>query len=311
MRVHLQIGGGLRERVIHRSVGARRCLPTLEDPTHVLSLLVHAWAAQAKLSTCRGIKAASTALENSKLELKEEELRDAWEKRDLAYAFRVARSIAGAGKISLRRWAKMPLTAIPTSQQWLDKLSQPATSGGWGAVECDTEIVNQLEPDLTGIPILHSHSSFATDLMKRLRRRAVKAGNRRGVPHGEIPSELWRVTLNPQRLPQPMRHGPGYVPKFAGAEPVVEKFKHLCAIIGSTARLPLQLNISVVFHMPKQVVSHMDSSAICEGSRTIHCYGSLPKIALASMWDMGYDLPGPHYAFGAIKSRRREEAITV
>ena len=131
--------------------------------------------------------------------------------------------------------------------------------------------------------------------MKRLRRRAVKAGNRRGVPHGEIPSELWRVILNPQWLLKPMRHGLGYVPKFAGAGPVVEKLKHLCGIIGATARLPLQFNISVGFHMLKKVVSHVDSSAICERSRTIRCYGSLPKIALASMWDMGYDLPDPHY----------------
>ena len=139
-----------------------------------------------------------------------------------------------------------------------------------------------------------------------------KSSNRKSTPPGEMPSEAWRVVLEPQWL------NPGYKYQFGlGCEGFTEPtslqkwIRKLLAVIYATERLPIQCVISYGASLPKRYVSAVEEAQVCDMERTIHMYSAFTQNLGKAISVYGDPFDPPTFGFGAIKKQRREEAICI
>eukprot|EP00973_Karenia_brevis_P033084 4565617-Karenia_brevis.AAC.1 len=134
------------------------------------------------------------------------ELDEALRTHDHATAWKLTRIVARACRSSRRQHIHSP-TPQPTAKNIISKLSKEPSQGGWGAQVIDEDTVLNLESNFEHIRVMKDNpqaklmfESFAYNMKNSKNRKA-------GPPH-EVPSEAWRILLDPQWV------SPGYKVKW-------------------------------------------------------------------------------------------------
>ena len=243
-------------------------------------------------------------------ELRAHELDLAWRQRQQAQAWRITRDLSKTPKGASRRWGKLPLLARPTGAQLVEHFAQAPCDGGWSASETIFQDLEAPEPDLRSLDV-EPFQAAARSEFQGLRQAASRGRNRRGVPQGEIPGELWKIVLWPQRLRVRAKWGVGHSGMFSPPVGFSSMVARLFATIEATGRAPLQFVVNVGFPVPKKAVPQITASNMFLSTRTVHSYCSLAKSFYNARWGtLRHRIP-PDYAYGAVEGRRRGEAISV
>ncbi len=123
-----------------------------------------------------------------------------------------------------------------------------------------------------------------------------------------MPSEAWRVVLEPQSLvfgyKYPFGLGCEGFKEPKGFQAMVKK---LLATIYATECLPIQC----VIPYPKKYTSAMEEPQVCDMERTIHMYSAFTQNLGKAISASGETFEPPMFGFGAIPKKRREEAICI
>ena len=139
------------------------------------------------------------------------------------------------------------------------------------------------------------------------------AKNRKNVPHGEIPDEIWRRLLHPQWLPpgQSFRWGIGSDQTFPSTDKWVTMFKRLMQTIHKTGCMPIPAFVNQGVTVPKKHVSAAVEDGATLATRPIHLYSPFAQ-CMGKAIERSVQRDNPYSSqFGAIKGRRREEAIAT
>ena len=141
--------------------------------------------------------------------------------------------------------------------------------------------------------------------------------NRKAVPKGSVPSEIWRVLLNPRILYRRPRYGLGAGQLQAmqytcrdQSMPDMHAFDALQTKLLATIRAanctPRQWHLSRAAETAKG-----NGKKGFDGIRLIHILDSYPKAYYKAKWRKHqYRFPTPNHAF-AVPGRRREHAIAI
>eukprot|EP00973_Karenia_brevis_P094253 12421524-Karenia_brevis.AAC.1 len=86
------------------------------------------------------------------------------------------------------------------------------------------------------------------------------AENRKAIPKGEIPSEMWRTRLVPQWLKPNynFKWGLGSDKRFPGIPKWHGRMNHLFDTVHATKCLPISLVVNCGFHVPKKYIASED-----------------------------------------------------
>eukprot|EP00969_Alexandrium_andersonii_P237216 10471090-Alexandrium_andersonii.AAC.1 len=105
------------------------------------------------------------------------------------------------------------------------------------------------------------------------------AKTRRGVPKGEVPSEVWRLALYPDwhRVGFAPRWGIGHCATYSPPDTIRNWMSVLWAVILSSSCAPNQFLVNSGFYVHKKAMPHICEASYAQGLRTVHCYASLPQ----------------------------------
>eukprot|EP00974_Lingulodinium_polyedra_P072362 7003184-Lingulodinium_polyedra.AAC.1 len=87
--------------------------------------------------------------------------------------------------------------------------------------------------------------------------------------------------------------------------------RDLFASIRASGSAPRQFNFSLACRVHKKSISHEGEQYATEDARTVHAFGSLPKLFMRRVWARLEKPRPPDHAYGCVSGRRREEAILV
>jgi len=121
--------------------------------------------------------------------------------------------------------------------------------------------------------------------------------------------------LNPQWILPTLKvkWGLGHDGLYDKAIQFKHMFKQLLSVVYNTECLPVQSVCNIGCSLPKKNMSHTSHSTAVEGVRTIHLYSSFIQHMLKVGMRHHNELPNEisPTMFGAVKKRRREEAIAI
>jgi hypothetical protein len=161
--------------------------------------------------------------------------------------------------------------AQPTQAEAINKYALPCTEGGRGASTISEEFIDtQLEPSFEHLTINVDMNSQT--LYNRFVYAVHKSKCRKSFVSGEVPNEIWRIMLEPQRT------RPGYTPKWGlghdglfGVAPSFESMlKRLLATIYTTMCLPVAKVVNVCYNIPKKIDSCIVSENAMNCTRSMH-----------------------------------------
>ena len=141
------------------------------------------------------------------------------------------------------------------------------------------------------------------------RQLAESGGTRRGVLRWEVPAELWEMICWLQGLRGRRRLGVGAKEGFDIHESAVARIWRLLFTVRGHGTAPRAFNASACFRIHKKRPSHLDEQRLVDDARCIHSCGSLPKWFYRCL--LKQRTAPPHFAYGAVKARRREAAIAT
>eukprot|EP00973_Karenia_brevis_P092669 12413541-Karenia_brevis.AAC.1 len=99
-------------------------------------------------------------------------------------------------KGSRRRFAHCPLM-MPSVNAVYQKYRQPGPDGGWSAIKVDNTVIDNLEDGFPEVPCVEVDMNV-NKIYEEFVWQVHRASCRKGFPVGEIPSEIWRLSLLPQ-----------------------------------------------------------------------------------------------------------------
>ena len=279
--------------------------------TPSLSSLFRGWHnVSSLLRLSRMVRHASRAVYKRKVECCRLGILHAWRSRSLAKAWRASRSVSCTSKGAHRKWGRMPLASSPSCEQLMEHVSRPGCDGGWLATsasdpsdfaKCD------LGPDS---PFWREAVCDASRDLREIRKLARTSQLRKGVPNWEVPAELWRLVLHPDKVISRLPVGLGHNRRYECPTEVSSRIIQMLSLIRLHRSVPPPMNASESFDVHKKTSSHLDETNICSDVRTVHAFGPFPKWLYRHLYSSGKDDErAPHFAFGAVKGRRREEAI--
>ena len=156
---------------------------------------------------------------------------------------------ACVARSSKRAFANFP-RQNPTKEQILERFSRPAFEGGWGAKEISEDEICALEPDFRHVQVVVDQNAkkIAQELADRMHRNS----NRKGVPPGDVHSEMWRICMFPQWLPPgaSMKWGIGKTQVWVG-DLWTKMYYTLMYVIWATNCLPVTTIINYGARIPK------------------------------------------------------------
>ena len=271
----------------------------------------HAWHVFIKFVCVeKQIKHVHKQIKQEKLDLLNDELQLAINRNDSAGGWRTARHIAAAVKGSRRNFMHTPMPQLYIEQA-LIKYKAKTHEGGWGAEVLNQEYVENLEPDFTNLSICVEMNT--ENLYGKFVKSIHYAKNRKFIPPGEIPSELWRVLLEPQWL-KPFyepKWGLGNDKKFEESIHFTSMTKALLSTIWFTNCLPINSVFNLACVILKKVKSQLDPNDVGSVTRSIHCYNAFTQGLLKALKKDAKVPKAKDFCFGAVRGRRREEAIAL
>ena len=204
----------------------------------------------------------------------------------------------------------MPLASSPSCEQFLEHVSRPGCDGGWLATsasdpsdfaKCD------LGPDS---PFWREAVCDASRDSQEIRKLARTSQLRKGVPKWEVPAELWRLILHPDKVISRLPLGLGHNRRYECPTEVSSRIIQMLSLIRLHRSVPPLMTASESFNVHRKDSSHLGETNICGDVRTVHAFGPFPKWLYRHLYSSGKDNGcAPHFAFGAVKGRRREGAI--
>ena len=303
--------GKRRERLLGDRREIRLGMSCSAVSSQSLSSLFKGWhIVSSLLRLSKMVRLASRAVFKRRVECCRLEILQAWRGRSLAKAWRASRSVSCTSKGAHRKWGRMPLTSSPSCEQFLEHVSRPGCDGGWLAspasdpldfAKCD------LGPDS---PFWREAVNDASRDFLEIKRLARTSQLRKGVPKWEVPAELWRLILHPDKVVSVLPFGLGHNRKYERPTEATSRVIQMLSLIRLHRSVPPLMNASESFNVHKKASSHLDETNICSDVRTVHAFGPFPKWLYRHLYSSGKDSGcAPHFAFGAVKGRRREEAI--
>ena len=162
----------------------------------------------------------------------EEELRLAWQRRDLAATFRWSRLLGGRRCGTKKRDYRAMSAARPLKKAWQDEWTKPGAEGGMAAAEFESWSEWRNQPrDLVRRSELNARvSEDARWDLEELKSSYRTVKKRRACPAGTPPAELWTMLLHASRNLSPAGLGIGAHPIFAGKTSVPSSFFWRCAV---------------------------------------------------------------------------------
>ena len=246
------------------------------------------------------------------MQLYEQELEQALAHNDSAVAWRCCRTIACAVKGSRRKFQNAP-RSHPSKSEFLEKYQKGAVLGGWGADVIGIDQIAKMESDFSDI-VCDPTDMNVTRMFNGFARSCHYSKNRKACLPGDVPSEIWRIVLNANWILPTIRikWGLGHEGMYQKPNAFCRAFQKLLAVVYNTKCLPIQAVCNVGACIPKKVMSRINVETAIEGMRTIHVYSAFTQNVLKysqRFWNMRETQN--HTALGAVKNRRREEAVAI
>lgn len=143
----------------------------------------------------------------------ENEISEYWKQRKMFRVWQAAGLLTGAKAGAKRKWGKCPLSCQPNRQQTFEALRRPPEEGGWQAELLFDQVVEEAKESKvveTMVDLAKQDDSNKTDQMfswteaaefvGELKLQATKLKNRKYTPATDIPAELWKVLMRPERV---------------------------------------------------------------------------------------------------------------
>eukprot|EP00971_Amphidinium_carterae_P042506 835517-Amphidinium_carterae.2 len=303
------------------------------------SILLKSWLALARLrkATTRVKHANKMRLLLRRQQL-EQQLNDAWKIRDLATCWKLSRVITGAKLGKKNKLLGVADRCRPDANEWRKAVMRQGPEGGFGAyVALDAEdAIRFVRRQVPAPPPGFADDAWITaeQLVRGIRYHIHRAKNRRQPPSDDVPAELYDMLLSKNWRLYPGREGVGICNAFAKhtSEQLAAATTHGHSLMHPQVRfskamhethiftevltqlltrsilagmLPFQFNASQGFHVAKG-----NGKDGVDGRRLLH---GLPPVSKALMRcafeEVGGDVPP--YAYGAVRGRTREEAISI
>ena len=131
-----------------------------------------------------------------------QELREAWQIRDLALVHRLVRRLAGTSTGKGKRFYNTINSVRPSKEEWETSCTRPGGLGGFAGLTVDTEdIVNKQAERLPALKELDMNIQQAAIRGYRSTKwQLCKSMKRRAAPGSSAPVELFQIITSPGHL---------------------------------------------------------------------------------------------------------------
>ena len=273
----------------------------------------HKWHIAVVVGKNTQIRHHCKAENKTRMNMYENELEQALQHNDSAVSWRMCRTIACAVKGSRRQFQNAPRTQ-PSKQEFIDKHKKSAVDGGWEAEEITVDNIADMEPDFSDTQCVVDQNTNM--LFDQFATSVHYTRNRKAYMPGDVPTEIWRLVLLPQWLLPNIKAkwGLGHSGLFHTPSKFHIAFKKCLAVIYHTKCLPIQAVCNSGATIPKKHMSHTSHTSAVEGTRTIHVYTGFTQCLIrVCMHNIGKEKlkVNSQNSFGAVKGKRREEAVSI
>ena len=260
------------------------------------------WSVTARLAkVSRVLKANAKLGRDVRKKVLQAELAEAWDKRKLHAAWRIARMLANTNPKGIKN-RSVPASKIyqPSRSEWIQHNSLSGQQGGNAADFIEFDQISSIRtpsvlPDMNDRTRASKYTALIVRRLKAMPRR-------KAIPFNDIPTELWQLALaHPAAAPPTAAIGVRPIPRsFVFYQFVVVFIAHLLA----TGNTPWQFKHSTAWLLPK------DSASLgCAAWRLIHGIHSLSKAFFRVLWN---EQPQPllfDFQLGGVPKRSRMEPI--
>lgn len=232
------------------------------------------------------------------------QLDEAWDKRDLAEAHRLARALTGKNLGPKMRRHLLCASQVVTTQEWVEYFCQAPSAGG-----CDAEPSAPPAPPAPRDDELHHVE--ASDVMADYHdvgRADRRCRLRAGVPRWSAPASLWRVVFHPNFVPVPRA-------SVAGVGSDQAPFASLCpqfsrAIFGLFATVRRARRAPEVWHDVQLFFASKNNAKVGPpGMRALAMLDPVGKCFFRALWRRGRPQSERSWAYGYASGKSREMAV--
>ena len=162
-----------------------------------------------------------------------------WRQRRFAELWKVAKLIVGKKQSFKMRAAALPPASSPSAAEWREFLAGPGHLGG-----CSAMLIDEGQSDnRDGVIHVSQADEVAAEVMLDIATRESHTTScRKTPPAGEVPNELWRMILNPEKLYKIIPSGIGYENVNAQTTLVVRRLRRVFALSSAVQRAPRAFN---------------------------------------------------------------------
>ena len=228
------------------------------------------------------------------------EFRTAWERRQFHSLWKFGRMLSGFRLGPKRRRYDVPSRCLPSSQDWVEFLSQAGKHGG-----CDGHEIFWTADDTTPVelqlPTPHEIGLAKHDV-RCLEKRICTAALRKSVPPWSCPVEVWRMVFKVDTSTE--RSGLGFRPAVSVCHTFRQRLFQLCLSIRVHSRVPCLWQRSLAAQLDKP-----NGKQGCAGKRLVHQLDPVGSQFFKHLWSQASPKSYRHYAAGYYNGKSRISAI--
>ena len=151
------------------------------------------------------------------------------------------------------------------------------------------------------------------EMLTNFTKSVKKDKNRKSVAPGEIPNEIWRIIMEPNW------HAPGYTPptgighslEYGDTTKISQQIRKLFGMLKHKSTLPMHAMLNQMVTLPKKVAVELKGKKLLDTKRPMHMYSPFSQAIARTIESSTKRKPPRGNAYGAVRNKRREEAILL